>query len=72
VVQLSLDDVKLGGPLDLFSAVDVVTTGVLAFDNLELKAGNDRLKIEILGANPKAVKTYMVGLDYIRLVPTTE
>ncbi len=70
IVQLSLDDAKLGGPLDFFNEPDVVTTGVLSFDNVELSEGNHRLKIEILGAHPKAVKTYMVGLDYVRLVPT--
>jgi putative heme-binding domain-containing protein len=70
ITQLALDDLKLGGPVDFFNEPDVVTTGVLSFENIELSEGNRRLKIEILGANPKAVKGYMVGLDYIRLVPT--
>ncbi len=68
IVQLALDKQNLGGPLDCFSSPDVITTGVLTFDNLELAAGNHRLKLEILGANPKAVKSYMAGIDYIRLV----
>ncbi len=72
VVQLSVDDQKLGGPVDLYNGPDVITTGVLAFENIKLKAGQHRLKIKILGANPKAAKGYMVGLDYVRLVPATE
>lgn len=70
IVQLSLDDTKLGGPIDFFNDPEVMTTGVLSFDNVELSAGNHRLRIEILGAHPKADKAYMVGLDYVRLVPT--
>ena len=66
-MQLYLDDEKLGGPVDLFNAPDVITTGVLSFENQNLSAGTHRLKIEILGANPNAVKAYMVGLDYVRL-----
>jgi hypothetical protein len=69
IVQLSLDDKKLGGPLDFFNEPDVITTGVLSFDNVELSEGNHRLRMEILGAHPKADKAYMVGLDYLRLSP---
>ena len=72
VLQLALDKQNLGGPLDCFNSPDVITTGVLTFENVELAAGNHRLKIEILGANPKAVKNYMAGIDYIRLVPSQQ
>ena len=66
IVQLYLDDKPLGGPLDLF-ATQVVTTGVLEFPDQELSAGEHRLTVEILGANPQAAKAYMVGLDYMQL-----
>ena len=34
---------------------------------LELKKGEHRFTLEIVGANPKAVKSYMAGLDYVKL-----
>jgi putative membrane-bound dehydrogenase-like protein len=68
VVQLSIDHQKLGGPVDLYDP-QVITTGVLSMGSIELKAGNHTVNLEIVGTNPKAVKGYMVGVDYIRLVP---
>ncbi len=65
-VQLLLDDQPLGEPLDLFAA-DVVTTGELKLGKHQLKAGNHRLTIIIQGANPAATKSYMFGVDYLRL-----
>jgi hypothetical protein len=65
-VQLQLDDQPLGEPLDLFSA-DVVTTGELKLGKHQLSAGNHRLTIIIQGANPAATKSFMVGVDYLRL-----
>jgi putative heme-binding domain-containing protein len=67
IVQLTLDGAKLGEPIDLFNTPDVITTGVLEFSGLDLQAGEHKLGIEIVGANPGAVKSYMLGLDYIRL-----
>ena len=69
IVQLSLDGQKLGQPIDLYNALDVITTGVITFENRELTAGKHKLTISIVGAHPKAVKAYMVGLDYVRLSP---
>jgi putative heme-binding domain-containing protein len=66
IVQLYLDDQPLGEPLDLYS-VQVVTTGVLEFSDLPLSRGPHRLTFEIVGAHPRAVKAYMVGLDYVQL-----
>ncbi|MEX2213821.1 MAG: PVC-type heme-binding CxxCH protein [Phycisphaeraceae bacterium] len=66
IVQVWLDDRKLGDPIDCYNN-GVITTGVLKLDALELKAGEHRLTIEITGANAKAAKAYMVGVDYVRL-----
>jgi len=66
VVQLFLDGEKLGGPIDLFNTPDVINTGVLTFPVSGIDPGKHRLTIEIIGAHPKAVKAYMVGLDYVR------
>ncbi len=35
----------------------------------DLTQGSNRLTIEIVGSNPKAVKKHMFGLDYVQLVP---
>jgi hypothetical protein len=66
-VQFGLDDKPLGGPLDLYHAPDVITSGVLKLGTVELKEGTHHLTIRITGANPAAVPKYMVGLDYVWL-----
>lgn len=68
IVQLSLDGSPLGGPIDLYDP-EVVTTGVLTFPDILMKKGEKALTIKVTGANPQAAKSFMVGLDYIRLVP---
>jgi len=69
VVQLSLDGQKLGGPIDLYNHPDVITLGPLSLGKRELTKGTHELTVEITGANPKAIKAYMFGLDYILLKP---
>lgn len=66
VVQLWLAGEKLGEPLDCY-APQVVTTGVLTFEKRKLRAGKEKLVVEMLGANPKANPAHMFGLDYLRL-----
>lgn len=68
IVQLALDGKTLGKPIDLYES-EVVTTGVLIFKELELKPGPHVMTVQILGANPKAVPAFMVGLDFIRIRP---
>jgi len=34
-----------------------------------LTAGQHKLTVEITGANDKAIKVYMFGLDYVKLAP---
>ena len=71
IVQLSLDGAKLGQPIDLYNP-DVVPTGPIDLGTLDLTAGKHKLTFEITGANEKAVKAYMVGLDYVKLEPAKE
>ena len=71
IVQLMIDGEALGGPVDCYD-VDVVTTGVLSYGPKKLTAGTHKLGLQIVGANPNAVKGYMVGVDYIRLVKKAE
>ena len=68
IVQLSVDGEKLGGPVDLYHR-SVVATGQLDLGVRELSAGEHKLEVEILGANPAAIKSYMFGLDYVKLQP---
>ncbi len=35
----------------------------------DLKAGDNELSVTVVGANPKAAKNYMFGLDYVLLKP---
>jgi putative membrane-bound dehydrogenase-like protein len=65
VVQIWLGDVKLGEPIDLYNP-QVVTTGLLTFPLADLD-GQQTLTLEIVGANSHAIKSYMVGLDFVRL-----
>jgi len=46
-----------------------VTHDKLSLGTFELREGAHRLNVEITGANEKAVKRYMFGLDYLLLVP---
>ncbi len=66
IVQMYLDDEKLGEPIDLFNP-SVVATGAIDMGIHQLDKGRHVLKVEITGANEKALKKYMFGLDYIRL-----
>ncbi|MCL5097301.1 MAG: DUF2961 domain-containing protein [Candidatus Omnitrophica bacterium] len=66
IVQLYLDGQKLGDPIDLYDP-EVVPSGPLAMGTHDLAAGEHRLGIAIVGANPAAVKSYMAGLDYVKL-----
>jgi len=66
IVQLYLDGKKLGKPIDLYND-GVIPTGVLDMGICELDKGEHKLRIEIVGANEKAVKAYMFGIDYLLL-----
>ncbi len=72
IVRLLLDGQPLDELIDLYNSPDVVTTGVLSFPKKRLASGKHRFAIEITGTNSSAVKQYMVGLDYVRLVKTED
>ena len=57
----------------LFRSVDlfhkgVIATGELDLGTRELSTAEHKLTVEITGANPQAVKSFMFGLDYVKLV----
>ncbi len=68
IVQLYLDDDKLGSPIDLYNP-SVIPTGPIPFAKRELKKGLHTLTVEIVGANDLAEKSYLFGLDYLKLEP---
>jgi len=70
IVQLYLDGKKLGEPIDLYNN-GVIPTGVLDMGIHKLGKGEHKLRVEIIGANEKAVKKYMFGIDYLLLEDVT-
>lgn len=65
IVQVAVNGEKAGKPIDLFDPH--VTSAEVDLGEFDLKAGQNKLSIHITDANEKAVKSYMVGLDYILL-----
>lgn len=66
IVQMAINGATAGAPVDFYN------DGVVAMEEMdlgvfELKAGENRFSARITGANAKAVKSYMFGLDYLRL-----
>jgi hypothetical protein len=66
IVQLSIDGKKAGEPIDLYDP-QVVPTGPVTLGTFRLDQGEHQLGVEIVGANEKAIKSYMFGLDQILL-----
>ncbi len=67
IVQVSLDGVKLGDPIDLFNKPNVISTGVIRVGQFRFKQGLYKLTLEVVGKNASAVPGYMVGLDSVQL-----
>jgi hypothetical protein len=68
IAQLYMDGAKLGEPIDFYHG-SVVPSGVMSLGDLDLSSGEHKFTVEITGANDKAAKSYMVGLDYLKLDP---
>ncbi len=68
IVQLYLNDKKLGEPIDLYND-SIVKTGELLLGRMQIDKGRHKLTAEIVGANEKAQKAYLFGLDYVKLDP---
>jgi len=69
IVQFYLDDVKLGEPIDLFNKDKVAITEELSLGKVHLAPGAHVLTVEIVGANPEAIKMYMFGMDHLHVKP---
>ena len=71
IAQLAINDEKAVEPLDFYND-GVVLTPEIELGTFDLTAGENRLTITITGANEKAVKSHMVGLDYVRFEPANQ
>lgn len=67
IVQFGLDGLKLGAPIDFYHD-GVISSGEVKLGVLTLTAGAHPFEVQITGANERAEKSYMFGLDYLRLV----
>jgi hypothetical protein len=68
IVRLTLDAGKPSEPIDLYHPT-VVPSGPISLGSYDLPAGQHKLVVEIVGANPAADKAYMFGIDRIELKP---
>lgn len=68
IAQVAVNETKAGDPIDFFND-GVILSGPVELGVFDLKAGENTIAFTIEGANPKAVKSYMVGLDYLLLTP---
>ncbi len=66
IVQIRFDASLPPKEADLYND-GVIPFGPLSLGVFDLKAGTHQLSIDIAGANTKAVKSYMFGLDYVQL-----
>ncbi|HOW64621.1 MAG TPA: DUF2961 domain-containing protein [Verrucomicrobiota bacterium] len=66
--QLAINGIKLGEPMDFYNP-DVKPTDEMDLGARELKAEDNILTVTVVGANAKAEKAYMFGLDYLLLKP---
>jgi hypothetical protein len=71
IVQLTMDGKKIGEAIDLFDK-EVILSDPIGLGVLELAAGEHVLGVELVGANEKAVKAYMFGIDEIRAKKSTK
>jgi len=65
-IQFYFNGKKVGNEIDGFSQ-HVAASGNINIGKVKLIKGKNKLKIKITGANPNAKKSYMVGLDYVKL-----
>jgi hypothetical protein len=66
IVQFHLDGKKLGEPVDLYNNGVIKASGV-PLGTVELSPGDHVLTVELTGANERAKKAYMFGIDELKL-----
>jgi hypothetical protein len=66
--QLAINGRKTGDPIDFYNP-DVRPSGQIELGVFDLKPGANLFTATVVGANEKAIKAYMFGLDYLLLQP---
>lgn len=67
--RLSVNGAPVGDVVDLFNN-GVIHTGKISFGRVNLKQGQNVLRVEVVGTNPASTgDRYMFGLDFIKVVP---
>jgi len=66
--QLAINGKKAGDPMDFYNP-DVKVTQETDLGVFDLKEGDNAFSATVVGANDKAEKAYMFGLDYLLLKP---
>lgn len=67
VIDVALDGKPVTKAWDGYNFPAAIVTDELDWGTHEITAGEHQLTLTITGANPQAVKSYMVGVDYVRL-----
>lgn len=65
-VKFTLNGKPIDTKVDLYHE-GVINTEPISLGTFALGAGEQRLRVEVVGANPKAAKEYMFGIDYVWL-----
>ncbi len=68
IARLSINDLAAGDPIDFYND-GIVTTDEIDLGEFDLPQGESQITAEIVGVNASAVKSYLFGLDYVRLEP---
>ncbi len=68
IVEFAFDKEPLGDAIDLYHYPDVIASGEITLGTKKLSAGKHTLQLSLQGANAAAVRSYMAGVDYIRLI----
>jgi hypothetical protein len=68
IVKLAINGKELGEAVDLYNP-QVKPSEEINLGEVELKAGPNTLTVKMTGANEKAKKVYLFGLDYLKLQP---
>jgi hypothetical protein len=68
IVVVSLNGVRIGDPIDLWSGRGVVPGGAVDLGRVDLRGGGDVLRMQVTGTNPAAVSPFFqFALDGVRL-----
>jgi hypothetical protein len=68
IAQVAINGANAGEPLDFFND-GVIAGEPVELGTFELNPGENAISLTIVGANAKAVRSYMTGLDYLLLTP---